>query len=146
MTRKTVWGTPPAKRAKRLPPGLTCECCGGPLRSLKGFWLDRGQYAVECKAGCWACYECGDFHHKDEICPAVPNADKPPAVLPPCAACGGPTKPISEHWRGALGRSYECLSGCRDCVCGRFHHHRIACIAEEAFKREMTGLFGEPPK
>ena len=66
---------PPAKRAKRLPPGMTCRHCGGPVRSLQGYWLGPNEYAVECRAGCWACIDCGGFHLKVETCEFAHNQE-----------------------------------------------------------------------
>jgi hypothetical protein len=61
-------GTPPAKRAKRLPAGMVCDHCGGRMKSLAGYWLARGEYVAECEAGCWTCADCADTHGKGEIC------------------------------------------------------------------------------
>ena len=65
-----LWGAPPpAKRAKRLPLGLKCEHCNEPMRSIKGVWLGRTEYAAECPAGCWRCIDCGEMHRKGDTCP-----------------------------------------------------------------------------
>lgn len=66
----------PGRRAKRLPKGMVCESCGGPMRSLPGYWLGRGVYAAECKAGCWACAACGEMHAKDYVCNIRVLADR----------------------------------------------------------------------
>lgn len=66
---RKIFGPPPAKRAKRLPKGIVCSCCGGPLRSLQGYWLKRNEYAVECRGLCCVyCHHCDDKHPKSWDC------------------------------------------------------------------------------
>jgi len=65
---RICWPTPPpARRAKRLPLGISCDGCGGPMRSLPGYWLKRNEYFVACKAGCWGCAECFGTHRKGQL-------------------------------------------------------------------------------